>query len=127
VAGEAHGRSLPPSGNGANGAQDPREQLRDRIMSACVTWASDPALFRALPTVTSAGSQADQKDRALAERLAAADQLRPGCSLKEAEDVIGALAAFAVFDRLHQDGRRSPAAVADILMRLAGAILNPAS
>jgi AcrR family transcriptional regulator len=127
VAGEAHGRSLPPAANGANAGQDPREQLRDRITSACATWASDPALFRALPTVTSAGSQADQKDRALAERLAAADQLRPGCSLKEAEDVIGALTAFAVFDRLHQDGRRSPAAVADIQMRLAGAILNLAS
>jgi AcrR family transcriptional regulator len=130
VAGEAHGRSHAPAANGANGAgstKDPREQLHDRIMAACVTWASDPALFRALPTVTSAGGQADQKDRALAERLAASDQLRPGCSLKEAEDVIGALTAFAVFDRLHQDGRRSPAAVADILMRLAGAILNPAS
>jgi len=126
VAGEAHGRSLPPAPNGANGAQDPREQLRDRILTACLTWASDPALFRALPAVTSAGGQADQKDRGLAERLAAADQLRPGCSLKEAEDVIGALTTFAVFDRLHQDGRRSPAAVADILMRLAGAILSPA-
>src|SRR5216683_3350668 len=65
--------------------------------------------------------------RAVAERLASADQLRPGCSLKEAEDVIGALTSFEVFDRLHLDGRRSSAAVADILMRLAGAILSPAS
>ena len=37
-----------------------------------------------------------------------------------------ALTSFAVFDRLHQDGRRSPSAVAEILMRLAGAILSPA-
>lgn len=124
VAGEAHGRGLPAA---TNGAKHPREDLRDRITAACSMWSSDPALFRALPTVTSSGDPATQKDRGLAERLAAADQLRPGCSLKEAEDVIGALTSFAVFDRLHQDGRRSPAAVAEILMRLAGAILSPAS
>ncbi len=124
VAGEAHGRVQSPA---ANGAKDPREELRDRILAACSTWSSDPALFRALPSVTAAGDPAAQKDRGLAERLAGGDQLRPGCSLKEAEDVIGALTSFAVFDRLHQDGRRSPTAVADILMRLAGAILNPAS
>ena len=124
VAGEAHGRSVRPA---TNGTKDPREELRDRISAACSTWSSDPALFRALPAVTSSDDPAAQKDRGLAERLAAADQLRPGCSLKEAEDVIGALTAFAVFDRLHQDGRRSPAAVAEILMRLAGAVLSPTS
>jgi AcrR family transcriptional regulator len=128
VAGEAHGRVPSPTANAAaNGAKDPREELRDRIVAACSTWSSDPALFRALPSVTSAGDPSVQKDRGLAERLAGGDQLRPGCSLKEAEDVIGALTSFAVFDRLHQDGRRSPTAVAEILMRLAGAILNPAS
>jgi hypothetical protein len=37
--------------------------------------------------------------------------------------VIATLTAFAVFDRLHRDGRRSPAAVADVLMRLASGIL----
>ncbi len=124
VAGEAHRRTAPSP---AGGAEDPVQQLRDRIAAACATWSSDPALFRALPAVTSAGDPAALKDRTLAERLAGADQLRPGCSLKEAEDVIGALTSFAVFDRLHQDGRRSAAAVADILMRLAGAILSPAS
>jgi len=126
VAGQAHGRALAPSTNGA-GATDPREELRDRVGAACTMWASDPALFRALPAMTSSGDPATLKDRGLAERLAAADQLRPGCSLKEAEDVIGALTAFGVFDRLHQDGRRSPASVADILMRLAAAILNAES
>jgi AcrR family transcriptional regulator len=124
VAGEAHARTGAPA---ANGARDPREELLDRITAACATWSSDAALFRALPAVTSAGDPAALKDRGLAERLAAADHLRPGCSLKEAEDVIGALTSFAVFDRLHQDGRRSSAAVAEILMRLAGAILSPAS
>jgi hypothetical protein len=104
---------------------DPREELRDRINAACAIWSSDPALFRALPAMTSPGDTAALKDRGLAERLASADQLRPGCSLKEAEDVIGALTSFAVFDRLHQDGRRSTTAIADILMRLAGAILSP--
>jgi hypothetical protein len=58
-------------------------------------------------------------DHALAERLAAHDKIRPGCSLKEAEDVIGILTSFAVFDRLHKGGRRSPSAVAEILMRMA--------
>jgi AcrR family transcriptional regulator len=118
VAGEAHGRAVPAA---SNGTAYPREELRERIVAACSSWASDPALFRALP----AGDPATQKDRGLAERLAAADQLRPGCSLKEAEDVIGALTSFAVFDRLHQDGRRSTGGVAEILMRLAGAILTP--
>jgi AcrR family transcriptional regulator len=123
VAGEAHRRTLAPPGDRAD---DPREELRDRLSAACSTWASDPALFRALPGVTSAGDSGTTRDRTLAERLASADQLRPGCSLKEAEDVIGALTTFAMFDRLHQDGRRSSAAVAEILMRLAGAILSPA-
>jgi hypothetical protein len=38
-------------------------------------------------------------------------------------DVIGLLSSFAVFDRLHRDGRRPAAAVADVLMRMASAIL----
>ena len=46
-------------------------------------------------------------------------------ALKEAEDVIAVLTSFAAFDRLHQDGRRSTAAVIEILMRMAGSILNP--
>jgi hypothetical protein len=61
--------------------------------------------------------------RQLAERLAANDELRPGCSIKEAEDVIAALTSFAFFDRLYKDGRRSPAVVAEILARLASGIL----
>jgi hypothetical protein len=51
------------------------------------------------------------------------DELRPGCSIKEAEDVIAALTSFEIFDRLYKDGRRSPAAVAEILARLASGIL----
>jgi len=123
VAGEAQRRrpAIEPYGG-----SDPRTELRDRLAAACTTWAADPALFRALPAAASMGEPAALKDRALAERLAAGDQLRPGCSLKEAEDVIGALTSFGVFDRLHQDGRRSPSAVAEILMRLASAILSPA-
>jgi AcrR family transcriptional regulator len=102
---------------------DARDELRHRIVESCLMWASDPLLFRGLPAVATAelGMQGD--DRALAERLASAGQLRPGCSLKEAEDVIGALTSFAVFDRMHKDGRRSTTAVAEILMRLAAAIL----
>jgi hypothetical protein len=37
--------------------------------------------------------------------------------------VIGVLASFEVFDRLHRDGRRTTAAVGEILWRLAGGIL----
>src|SRR5260370_3101543 len=100
---------------------DPRLALRQRVIGACVAWAADPALYRNLPV--SAETSDDDSDRRLAERLAAADALRPGCSLREAEDVLGALTSFAVFDRVYRDGRRAPAAVADILIRLASAIL----
>ena len=102
---------------------DPRARLRQRIAESCVRWAADPSLFRRLPEVGLIDSEPPDGDRALAEQLAAADQLRPGCSLKEAEDVIGALTAFATFDRLHKDGRRSATAVSEILVRLSGAIL----
>jgi AcrR family transcriptional regulator len=115
-------RESPPLQAGA--PADPREQLRQRIADACSMWSTDPALFRRLPGAAGAEIETPNEDRALAERLAGSDQLRPGCSLKEAEDVIGAITSFAVFDRLHKDGRRSPAAVADILMRLAAAILS---
>jgi AcrR family transcriptional regulator len=100
---------------------DPRELLRRRLAEACSRWSTDPSLFRHLPPGISAGGSAPNRE--LAERLAAADQLRPGCSIKEAEDVIGALASFEVFDRLHRDGRRTAAAVGEILWRLAGGIL----
>lgn len=102
-------------------AGDPREAVRHRLLSACAAWAADPALYRHLPA--NAYEPDPASDRLLAERLAAADALRPGCSLKEAEDVLGALASFAVFDRLHKDGRRTNAAVAEILIRLASGIL----
>jgi AcrR family transcriptional regulator len=102
---------------------DPRDQFRQRIVDSCSRWSSDPALFRRLPARPELESETASEDRALAERLAAADHLRPGCSLKEAEDLIGVLTSFQVFDRLHKDGRRSSSAVAQILMRLATAIL----
>lgn len=97
----------------------PREQLRSLLVDSCMRWAAQPALFRHLPAPAADGSA----ERRLAERLAERDELRPGCSIKEAEDVIGALSSFAVFDRLHHDGRRPPAAVAEILLRLAGGVL----
>ena len=127
VAGEAHRRT--PDAAPAPAPGDAREELRRRISTACIRWASNPALFRGLSPISSlpvasAHDRRPDEDRRLAERLASADQLRPGCSLKEAEDVIGALTSFAMFDRLHGDGRRSAGAVAEILMRLAAAILS---
>lgn len=98
-----------------------RDQLQQRLATACSTWAANASLFRHLPRT---GQDDDLgRNRQLAERLAAGDELRPGCSIKEAEDVIGALTSFEVFDRLSKDGRRSPAAVAEILGRLASGIL----
>jgi AcrR family transcriptional regulator len=105
--------SPPPSG-------DAREALRQHLQQACSAWAANPALYRNLPPADGGGNEAC---RALVERLAAADALRPGCSLKEAEDVVNALTTFAVFDRLHKDGRRSAGAVGEILMRLASEFL----
>ena len=102
---------------------DSRDELRQRIFEASSTWASDPALFRGLPATATGRLESPGEDRSLAERLAAAGQLRPGCSIKEAEDVIGAVTSFAVFNRLHKDGRRSTAAVSEILLRMAAGIL----
>jgi AcrR family transcriptional regulator len=109
---------------GAPEIGDPLARLHQRITDSCAQWASDPSLFRRLPEVGELDPDAPDACRALAEQLAAADQLRPGCSLKEAEDVIGTLTSFATFDRLYKDGRRSTTAVAQILMRLAAGILR---
>jgi AcrR family transcriptional regulator len=118
LAAEARRESRP-----AAAGADPVEQLRNRIVDSCVMWASDPTLFRRLPGAANIEVEPPSDDRALAERLAASGRLRPGCSLKEAEDVIGAVTSFALFDRLHRDGRRSAAAVAEILMRMVAGIL----
>lgn len=95
------------------------DDLRKHLERTTSTWAGDPALFRNLP----AADRLNEVPRQIAERLATDDRLRPGCSLKEAEDVIGALSSFATFDHLYKDGRRSIGAVVEILMRLAAAIL----
>jgi AcrR family transcriptional regulator len=94
--------------------------LRAYLERSCAAWAADPSLYRALSAALDLPSDAPRR---VAEDLAAGDLLRPGCSIKEAEDVIAVLTSFAVFDRLHRDGRRSPGAVAEVLMRLAGGIL----
>jgi AcrR family transcriptional regulator len=105
---------------------DPLDQLRQRVADSCTSWSADPALFRNLRAVGSEQVGASNGDRELAERLAASGRLRPGCSLKEAEDLIGAITSFEMFDRLYKDGRRSTGAVTEILLRLASTILQPA-
>jgi AcrR family transcriptional regulator len=120
LAAEAHSRP----GVEAPEPSDPLDELRKRVADSCSIWASDAALFRRLPRVGSFEPASRHDDKALAERLSAADRLRPGCSLKEAEDVIAAITTFTVFDRLHKDGRRSQGAVVEILMRLASTILD---
>jgi AcrR family transcriptional regulator len=99
-------------------AQDPRAAVHDYVVAVCHQWAANPALYRRLPATAES-----ETPRLLAVHLAALDALRPGCSLREAQDVLATLGSFPTFDRLHQDGRRSAPAVAEILMRLAGGIL----
>jgi AcrR family transcriptional regulator len=122
LAAEARPAMPPPHSNPATA---PRDELRRRIAQACTTWAVDPGLYRHLHGHTAWAVEEFGADRALAESLAGADQLRAGCSIKEAEDVIGILTSFPAFDRLHQGGRRSPSAVAEILVRLASELLRP--
>jgi AcrR family transcriptional regulator len=105
-------------------AGDPSDDLRRRIEQTCAAWAENPDLYRQLAGHGRHDRQADA-DHALALRLAADDRLRPGCSIKEAEDVIGILTSFPVFDRLHRGGRRSPAGVAEILVRMASGVMRP--
>ncbi|HYM67363.1 MAG TPA: helix-turn-helix domain-containing protein [Patescibacteria group bacterium] len=111
-----------PIGGTEDAFTDARGELRSRLTEACAHWSVEPALHRNLnlPASPAEGELA----RRLAEGLAAEDALRPGCSIREAEDVIGALIAFPVFDRLHRDGRRPAGAVAEILWRLASSILR---
>ena len=99
-------------------APAPGTALHEFLAASVAHWAADPRLFRRLAEPPLATHE-------LASRLGAEDRLRPGCSLKEAEDVLAVIASFATFDRLHQNGRRSSAAVTEILMRMAGSILNP--
>jgi AcrR family transcriptional regulator len=101
------------------------DDLAMRIEHACASWASDPDLHRQLHRRQREHARQSEADRTLAEHLATADRLRPGCSIKEAEDVIGVLTSFAAFDRLHKGGRRSPAAVAEILLRMASGVMTP--
>ena len=111
---KAHDRSPAPKLQG-----EARAALEARLSAVCRLWVSDPALFRRLPEPDSGRAE----NRELAAFLSASDALRPGCSIKEAEDVIGVLTSFDTFDRLHQDGRRPLAQVVLILMRVAEGIL----
>jgi AcrR family transcriptional regulator len=116
----------PPAGLPAvESGADPAADLKRSIEQGCAAWAANPRLYRQLGG-RGQGDRSDH-DHTLAERLAAADRLRPGCSIKEAEDVIGILTSFPVFDRLHKDGRRSPSAVAEILLRMASVLMTARS
>src|SRR5689334_19141193 len=109
-----HSGAAPSSG-------EPVDRLRSAIEAACSRWAVQPALFRSLPGA--AGSGGGTIAHELAGALIEADRLRPGCSLREAEDVIAIVTSFEAFGQLHHDGRRSAAAVADIMFRMASTIL----
>ncbi len=119
-------RTQEPMTPPASASGSPLDHLKRRVADACELWVSNPAFYRALPGAAARTDRDRTLDHELASLLAEGDRLRPGCSLKEAEDVIGLVASFAAFDPLHQDGRRSGPAVVEILMRMAGAILRPA-
>jgi AcrR family transcriptional regulator len=125
---EALSADLRPSSRGAPAeiAADPAVDLRRRIENSCGAWAADPVLYRRLLGHRGDAEQSEA-DHALAERLATHDRLRPGCSIREAEDVIGILTSFPVFDRLHKGGRRSPSTVSEILIRMASGFMAPPS
>ncbi len=119
----AAGLGRAPDGAPAESDSDPLGDLGQRIERACATWAADPDLYRQLQRHVREQRAESVIDRALAERLAGQDLLRPGCSIKEAEDVIGILTSFPAFDRLHKGGRRSTSASAEILLRMASGFL----
>jgi hypothetical protein len=100
----------------------PRDELMRLITQACAIWSAEPSLYRNLPAASA--DRDAERNRNLAERLASADELRPGCSIKEAEDVISAVTSFALFDRLHGGGRRSASGAAEIIGRFARTILS---
>lgn len=112
---------------GAESDSDPAGELMRRIELACAAWAMDPGLHRQLQGRFLERDEESDSGRGIAERLAARDQLRAGCSIREAEDLIGILTSFSVFDRLHKNGRRSPSAVAEILLRMATGFLAQGS
>jgi AcrR family transcriptional regulator len=105
-------------------ALDASRQLKLRVEQACAAWATDPALYRQLNGFRREDDVQPGENRALAESLAAHDLLRPGCSIKEAEDVIGILLSFPAFDRLHKTGRRPVSAVAEILLGMASGVMR---
>ena len=122
----------PPGAAQGEAGGDPTDDLRLRIEQACAAWATAPRLHRqlagrALGAARSMSRERSDQDHACAERLAAHDRLRAGCSIREAEDVIGILTSFPVFDRLHKEGGRSPSAVAEILLRMASGIMTTRS
>src|SRR5205823_13019812 len=101
---------------------DARAALQAHLQAAAAAWSANPGLYRHL--LTNQDPSERDEVRHLVERLATSDALRPGCSLREAEDVIAALGSFGIFDRLYRDGRRPSSAVAEILIRLASGILS---
>jgi AcrR family transcriptional regulator len=117
-------RSTPRPDEALGSALDPSDELELCIEQACSAWAVDPSLYRQLDALRREQDDQTANNRALAERLAARDRLRPGCSIKEAEDVIGILTSFPAFDRLHKNGRRSPSAVAQILLGMASGFVR---
>ena len=123
LAAEADARHTGPTEDRSRA--DPAAALKRRLEQAGAAWAADPALHRRLESLRREPDNQSDANRELAESLGAHDLLRPGCSIKEAEDVIGILTSFPVFDRLHKGGRRSAPAVAEILMRMASGVLKP--
>jgi AcrR family transcriptional regulator len=104
---------------------DPREALRAVLAESCRLWAAERELLTGLGGLLEPlEEERRERLRGLVARLAEAGMLRPGCSTREAADVLGLLASFPAYDRLCREGHRPAAAVAGTLLRLAAAVID---
>ncbi len=110
--------------------------LEDLVESSCAAWASDREVLRALrahsvldrdlgQVVEEREEERRERWRGLASELLEAGRLEDGLSLASATDALAVLSGFEVYDALA--GRRSPRAVAALILRLAGGIVRPAT
>jgi AcrR family transcriptional regulator len=110
---------------------DAREHLRAGLRSATEMLATDPDVVRALYSMARLDERAvggavrlreERRARGMkrvARRLGEQKLLRPGLSVKDAENTLWVLTSFESFDLLHTDRGLAPAAVAELLIETA--------
>ena len=114
----------------------PADGLAESVEASCAAWASDRDVLRALrahgvldrdlgQVIGEREERRRDRWRALASELLDEGRLEDGLSLASAADALVVLTGFEVYDALA--GRRSPRAVAALILRLAGGIVRPAA